>query len=30
MMNTVSGHEVKQRVIKKIPGRILIYKGITR
>jgi len=30
MMNNVSGHEVEQRVIKKIPAWILVYKGITR
>jgi hypothetical protein len=28
MMNNVSGHEVEQRIIKKIPAWILVYKGI--
>jgi hypothetical protein len=28
MMNNVSGHEVQQRIIKKIPAWILVYKGI--
>lgn len=28
MMNNVSGEEVQQRVIKKIPAWILVYKGI--
>ena len=30
MMNNVSGHETQQRIIKKIPAWILVYKGITR
>jgi len=28
MMNNVSGQEVQQHVIKKIPAWILVYKGI--
>ena len=30
MMNNVSGNEVQQRIIKKIPAWILVYKGVTR
>jgi len=28
MMNNVSGQEVQQQIIKKIPAWILVYKGI--
>jgi hypothetical protein len=28
MMHNVSGHEVEQRIIKKIPAWLLVYKGI--
>lgn len=30
MMTNVSGQEVQQHVIKKIPAWMLVYKGITR
>jgi len=30
MMNNVSGQEVQQHVIKKIPAWMLVYKGVTR
>jgi hypothetical protein len=30
MMNNVSGQEVQQQIIKKIPAWILVYKGVTR
>ncbi len=30
MMNNVSGQEVQQHVLKKIPASILVYKGVTR
>jgi hypothetical protein len=30
MMNNVSGSEVEQRIIKKIPAWILVYKGVAR
>ena len=28
MMNNVSGQEVQQQIIKKIPAWILVYKGV--
>jgi len=30
MMTNVSGREVEQRIIKKIPAWMLVYKGIAR
>jgi len=30
MMNNVSGQEVQQHVIKKIPAWMLVYKSVTR
>jgi hypothetical protein len=30
MMNNVSGQEVQQQIIKKIPAWILVYKGVKR
>jgi hypothetical protein len=30
MMNNVSGQEVHQQIIKKIPAWILVYKGVKR
>lgn len=30
MMSNVSGQEVEQRIIKKIPAWLLVYKGVRR
>jgi hypothetical protein len=30
MMNNVSGQEVQQQIIKKIPAWMLVYKGVKR